>query len=46
MYAALPALGLNLAVSVVLTAVLRVARLEEHPRISGSDATAPEAYVG
>ena len=46
MYAAIPALALNLAVSVLLTAVLRAARLDGHPRISGSDATAPEAYVG
>jgi SSS family solute:Na+ symporter len=46
MYAALPALFLNLAVAVALTAALRVAGLDGHPRISGSDATAPEAYVG
>jgi solute:Na+ symporter, SSS family len=46
MYAAIPALALNLAVSAGLTAVLRLARLDRHQAIHGADATAPEAYVG
>jgi solute:Na+ symporter, SSS family len=41
MYAAVPALALNLAVSVVLTIVFRAARVD-----SGSDVTDATAYVG
>ncbi len=46
MYAAIPALALNLAVSAALTAALRLLKLDQHPPLKGSDATAPEAYVG
>jgi SSS family solute:Na+ symporter len=46
MYAAIPALALNLLVSAALTAALRLLRLDRHPQFRGSDATAPEAYVG
>jgi SSS family solute:Na+ symporter len=41
MYAAVPALLLNLAVSAVLTVVFRMAKLN-----GGSDATDAAAYVG
>jgi len=46
MYAAIPALMLNLAVSAALTAALRLLKLDRHPHLRGSDVTAPEAYVG
>ena len=46
MYAAIPALALNLAVSAALTAALRLLKLDRHPHLKGSDVTAPEAYVG
>jgi SSS family solute:Na+ symporter len=46
MYAAIPALALNLAVSAALTAALRLVKLDRHPQLKGSDVTAPEAYVG
>jgi len=41
MYAAVPALLLNLAVSVLLTVVFRAAKVD-----GGSDVTDPSAYVG
>ena len=41
MYAAVPALLLNLAVSVVLTLVFRVVKVDE-----GTDVTDASAYVG
>ena len=41
MYAAVPALGLNLAVSVVLTLVFRLAKVGY-----GTDSTDAGAYVG
>jgi SSS family solute:Na+ symporter len=46
MYAAIPALALNLVVSAALTLALRLLKLDQHPKLRGSDATAPEAYVG
>jgi solute:Na+ symporter, SSS family len=46
MYAAIPALALNLVVSAALTVALRLLKLDRHPQLSGSDVTAPEAYVG
>ena len=41
MYAAVPALLLNLAVSVVLTLVFRTLKVS-----AGTDVTDPEAYIG
>jgi solute:Na+ symporter, SSS family len=46
MYAAVPALMLNLAVAGLLTLALRVLGLDAHPSVHGEDRTAPEAYVG
>jgi solute:Na+ symporter, SSS family len=46
MYAAIPALALNLAVSLALTVALRLLKLDRHQHLNGSDVTAPEAYVG
>jgi SSS family solute:Na+ symporter len=45
MYAAVPALALNLTVSAVLTVVFRVSGLEKNTAISGTDLTAAEAYA-
>lgn len=46
MYAAVPALLLNLAVSTTLTIIIRATGLAANPALHGSDQTAPEAYVG
>jgi SSS family solute:Na+ symporter len=46
MYAAVPALVLNLAVAGLLTLALRALGLADHPIVKGEDRTAPEAYVG
>lgn len=45
MYAAVPALLLNLAISTVVTLTLRVAGLAERSAVFGTDVTATEAYV-
>jgi SSS family solute:Na+ symporter len=45
MYAAVPALLLNLAVAVVLTVAVRVTGLAARPAVYGSDLTASEAYA-
>lgn len=45
MYAAVPALLLNLAVSAGLTLLLRVSKLDKSPAIYGTDRTAAEAYA-
>ncbi len=46
MYAAVPALLLNLVVSSVLTTMIRAAGLATRPAVHGSDRTSAEAYVG
>jgi SSS family solute:Na+ symporter len=46
MYAAIPALALNLVVSAGFSAALRLLKFDRHPRLVGSDETAPGAYVG
>ncbi len=45
MYAAVPALLLNLAVSAALTAAFRLGGLSARPALYGSDSTAPDAYA-
>jgi len=45
MYAAIPALLLNLCISAALTAALRAAGLAAKPSLYGSDSTAAEAYA-
>lgn len=45
MYAAVPALLLNLVISAVLTAAVRAMGLASRPAVFGSDRTSPEAYV-
>ena len=46
MYAAVPALLLNLAVSTILTLAVRAVGLTRNPAVHGHDLTAPEAYIG
>jgi solute:Na+ symporter, SSS family len=41
MYAAVPALLLNLAISATLTIILRMAKVNP-----GTDVTSPDAYIG
>jgi SSS family solute:Na+ symporter len=46
MYAAVPALLLNLAVSTAITLAIRTSGLNSKPTFYGSDQTAAEAYTG
>jgi len=46
MYAAVPALLLNLAVATALTLIVRAAGLASNPAFHGRDQTATEAYTG
>ncbi len=45
MYAAVPAVLVNLAVSAGLTILLKVLHLERNPRIMGTDSTSADAYL-
>ncbi len=44
MYAALPAVVVNLALSAGLTLLIRTLRLDRNPNVAGSDSTTAEAY--